>query len=183
MQKNFSQYLLKTIPSIINYTIRKGEICLNIPFNKILPIVTFLKYHTNCHYKSLSDLCIVDYPTRSNRFELIYNFLSLTYNSRIRIKIILNEFQVISSITPIFKGANWWEREAWDMFGICFLGHPDLRRILTDYGFEGHPLRKDFPLSGFTEVRYSEIKKRVIYEPLHLPQEFRSFNFESPWKL
>ena len=166
----------------MSYTIIKGELCLNIQFNKILPLVTFLKYHTNCQYKLLSDLCVIDYPTRSNRFELVYNFLSIQYNSRLRIKILFNELQSISSITSVFRSANWWEREAWDMFGVFFIDHPDLRRILTDYGFEGYPLRKDFPLSGFTEVRYSELKKRVIYEPLHLPQEFKSFNFENPWK-
>ncbi len=182
MQKKFSQYLLKTVPFIMSYTIIKGELCLNIQFNKILPLVTFLKYHTNCQYKLLSDLCVIDYPTRSNRFELVYNFLSIQYNSRLRIKILFNELQSISSITSVFRSANWWEREAWDMFGVFFIDHPDLRRILTDYGFEGYPLRKDFPLSGFTEVRYSELKKRVIYEPLHLPQEFKSFNFENPWK-
>lgn len=182
MEVSFSQYLLKNIPSIINYTFKKGELCLNVPFTHILPLVTFLKYHTNCQYKLLSDLCIVDYPTRQNRFDVIYNFLSIRYNARIRVKVIINELQVIPSITSIFQGANWWEREAWDMFGVFFSNHPDLRRILTDYGFEGHPLRKNFPLTGFTEVRYSEIKKRVIYEPLALSQEFRTFNFESPWK-
>lgn len=182
MQQKFSQYLLKNIPSIINYTINKGEICLNIPFNKIIPIVTFIKYHTNCQYKILTDICVVDYPTRTNRFDLIYNFLSIKFNSRIRIKIIINELSIVPSITNIFSAANWYEREVWDMFGIFFSNHPDFRRILTDYGFEGHPLRKDFPLSGFMEVRYNELKKRVIYEPLSLPQEFRSFDFESPWK-
>lgn len=166
----------------MSYTIIKGELCLNIPFNKILPLVTFFKYHTNCQYKLLSDLCVIDYPTRSNRFELVYNFLSIQYNSRLRIKILFNELQSIPSITSVYRSANWWEREAWDMFGVFFTDHPDLRRILTDYGFEGYPLRKDFPLSGFTEVRYSELKKRVVYEPLQLPQEFKSFNFENPWK-
>ena len=182
MEKKFCQYLLSNIPSIINYTIIKGEISINIPFNKIEQIMTFLKYHTNCQYKIISDICVVDYPTRKNRFDIIYNFLSLQYNSRIRIKVVINEYQVIPSITNIFKGANWWEREAWDMFGVFFKNHPDLRRILTDYGFEGHPMRKDFPLSGYSEVRYSELDKRVVYEPVSLPQEFRSFDFESPWK-
>ena len=182
MNKIFSQYLLKNIPSIINYTVEKGEICLNIPFNKIIPVVTFLKYHTNCQYKLLSDMCVVDYPTRKHRFDIIYNFLSIRYNSRIRLKVILNNLQIIPSISSIFSCANWWEREAWDMFGVFFSEHPDLRRILSDYGFEGHPMRKDFPLSGFMEVRYSELKKRVIYEPISLPQEFRTFDFESPWK-
>ena len=182
MEKNFCQYLLLNIPSIINYTIDKKEISINIPFNKIEQVITFLKYHTNCQYKVISDICVVDYPTRKNRFDIVYNFLSIKYNSRIRVKVIVNEFQVVPSITNIYKGANWWEREAWDLFGVFFQNHPDLRRILTDYGFEGHPMRKDFPLSGYVEVRYSETDKRVIYEPISLPQEFRSFDFESPWK-
>ena len=182
MEKKFCKYLLSNIPSIINYTIDKQEISINIPFNKIEQVITFLKYHTNCQYKAISDICIVDYPTRKNRFDIVYNFLSIQYNSRIRVKVIVNEFQAVPSITNIYKGANWWEREAWDLFGVFFQNHPDLRRILTDYGFEGHPMRKDFPLSGYVEVRYSETDKRVVYEPVSLPQEFRSFDFESPWK-
>ena len=182
MQLNFSQYLLKTMPGILNCTISKNEICLNIPVTQLVPVMTFLRYHTNCQYTILSDLCVIDYPTRKNRFDMVYNLLSIKYNARIRLKVIVNERQAIPSIIPIYQSANWWEREAWDMFGVFFSNHPDLRRILTDYGFEGHPLRKDFPLSGFTEVRYSELDKRVIYEPIGLSQEFRTFNFRNPWK-
>jgi NADH/F420H2 dehydrogenase subunit C len=182
MEKLFSQHLLKMIPSISNYTIKQNEICLNIPFNRIISVISFLKYHTNCQYKLLSDLCIVDYPSRSNRFDIIYNLLSIRFNSRITIKVIVNELQIVPSLTKVYRSADWWEREAWDMFGVFFSNHPNLRRILSDYGFEGHPLLKNFPLSGFMEVRYDELKKRVVYEPLNLPQDFRSFNFESPWK-
>lgn len=182
MEKLFSQHLLKMIPSISNYTIKQNEICLNIPFNRIISVISFLKYHTNCQYKLLSDLCIVDYPSRSNRFDIIYNLLSIRFNSRITIKVIVNELQIVPSLTKVYRSADWWEREAWDMFGVFFSNHPNLRRILSDYGFEGHPLQKNFPLSGFMEVRYDELKKRVVYEPLNLPQDLRSFNFESPWK-
>ncbi len=182
MEKLFSQHLLKMIPSISNYTIKQNEICLNIPFNRIISIISFLKYHTNCQYKLLSDLCIVDYPSRTNRFDIIYNLLSIRFNTRITVKVIINELQIVPSLTKVYRSADWWEREAWDMFGVFFSNHPNLRRILSDYGFEGHPLQKNFPLSGFMEVRYDELKKRVVYEPLNLPQDFRSFNFESPWK-
>lgn len=182
MKKQFSHYLLKSIPSISNYTIQTNEICITIPFTQLVPVLTFLRYHTNCQYTLLSDLCVVDYPTRTNRFDVIYNLLSINFNTRLRVKLLINELQIISSIVPIYENANWWEREAWDMFGIYFANHPDLRRILTDYGFEGHPLRKDFPVTGFTEVRYNEEKKRVVYEPVNLTQEFRVFNFISPWK-
>lgn len=182
MEKLFSQHLLKMIPSITNYSIKQKEISLNIPFNRIVSIISFLKYHTNCQYKLLSDLCIVDYPSRSNRFDIIYNLLSIRFNTRITIKVMVNELQIVPSLTKVYKSADWWEREAWDMFGVFFSNHPNLRRILSDYGFEGHPLQKNFPLSGFMEVRYNELKKRVVYEPVNLPQDFRSFNFESPWK-
>lgn len=178
----FSNYLLKIIPSIKSSTIHNDlDICLNLSINNFYKVLVFLKYHTHTQYKILSDLCIVDYPTRNNRFEVVYNLLSLKFNSRIRLKVILNELQTIPSIVNIYRSADWWEREAWDMFGVFFTGHPDLRRILSDYGFEGHPLRKDFPLSGYTEVRYSELKKRVVYEPVTVPQDFRLYDFENPW--
>jgi NADH dehydrogenase (ubiquinone) Fe-S protein 3 len=180
LNKNYSQYLLKTLP-IINYTFNKKELSINIPLNKIIPIFFFLKYHTNCQYKIISDICAVDYLNKFNRFEVIYNLLSIRFNARIRIKVIINELQSIDSITNIYKSASWWEREVWDMFGIFFYNHPDLRRILTDYGFEGYPLRKDFPLSGYLEVYYNELKKRVVYEPIQLSQKYRLFEFNSPW--
>ena len=180
LNKIYSQYLLKILP-IINYTFHKKELSINISFNKIIPTFFFLKNHTNCQYKILSDLCAVDYITKKERFNIIYNLLSIQFNSRIRVKISINELQPIDSITSIYKAATWWERETWDMFGIFFTNHPDLRRILTDYGFEGHPLRKDFPLSGFLEVYYNELKKRVVYEPINLSQQYRLFEFNSPW--
>ena len=176
----FSQYLLKIIP-ILNYTFIKNELSINISYNKIIPILFFFKNHTNCQYKLLSDICVVDYIQKKKRFNIVYNLLSIKFNSRIRIKVLINELQSIESISKIFSAASWWEREAWDMFGIFFQNHIDLRRILTDYGFEGYPLRKDFPLSGFLEVYYSEIKKRIVYEPINLTQQYRLFEFQSPW--
>ena len=151
--KKFSQYLLKILP-IINYTLYKNELCINISINKLIPILFFLKNHTNSQFKILSEICAVDYINKKKRFEIIYNLLSIRFNSRLKIKVSLNELQPINSIIEIYKSANWSEREIWDMFGIFFSNHPDLRRILTDYGFEGHPLRKDFPLSGFLEIFY-----------------------------
>jgi len=178
--KAYSQYLLDILP-IINYTFNKNELCINIPFNKIIPILFFLKNHTNSQFKILSDICVVDYINKKERFEIIYNLLSIRFNNRLKIKVCINELQPIDSIVNIYKAAGWSEREAWDMFGIFFNNHPDLRRILTDYGFEGHPLRKDFPLSGYLEVYYNELKKRVVYEPLNLAQQYRLFEFNSPW--
>ena len=180
LQKNYNNYLLKVLP-ISSYYFNLGELCLNVSHQKLIPIMTFLKYHTNCQFKLLSDMTAVDYPSRKDRFDVIYNLLSVRFNTRIRIKVIINEFQSLESITSIYSAAGWFERETWDMFGIFFINHPDLRRILTDYGFEGYPLRKDFPLSGYIEVRYNESKKRVVYEKLMLPQEFRLFTFETPW--
>jgi NADH dehydrogenase (ubiquinone) Fe-S protein 3 len=178
--KAYNQYLLNILP-IINYTVFRKELCVNIPFNKILPIFFFLKNHTNSQFKILSDICIVDYINKNERFEIIYNLLSIRFNNRLKVKICINELEPIESIINIYKTAGWSEREAWDMFGIFFNNHPDLRRILTDYGFEGHPLRKDFPLSGYLEVYYNELKKRVVYEPLNLSQQYRFFEFNSPW--
>ena len=177
----FSQYLLKILP-IINSTINQKELSLHIPFQKVVPIIFFLKNHTNCQFKILSDLCVVDYLNKKERLNVIYNLLSIRFNSRIRVQISITELQAIDSITTVYKAANWWEREAWDMFGVFFSNHPDLRRILTDYGFEGHPLRKDFPLSGFLEVYYNELKKRVVYEPVNLSQQYRLFELNTPWK-
>lgn len=178
--KKFSQYLLKILP-IINYTLYKNELCINISINKLIPILFFLKNHTNSQFKILSEICAVDYINKKKRFEIIYNLLSIRFNSRLKIKVSLNELQPINSIIEIYKSANWSEREIWDMFGIFFSNHPDLRRILTDYGFEGHPLRKDFPLSGFLEIFYNELKKRVVYEPINLSQQYRLFEFNNPW--
>jgi len=166
---------------VYTVTSSKGELTLNVPSSHIVPILRFLRDHTNCQFKTLIDICAVDYPEREARFEVVYNLLSIRYNTRIRVKTSVNEITPIESCASVFKAGNWYEREAWDLYGVFFSNHPDLRRILTDYGFEGHPLRKDFPLSGYVEVRYDEIKKRVICEPTELAQEFRNFDFSSPW--
>lgn len=177
---NFGSYLLKILP-IINYTYFKNELCIYISPNKLIPILFFFKNHTNTQFKILSDMVAVDFVNKEERFNIIYNLLSIRFNTRIQIKISFNELQTIDSIIEIYKVSNWFEREIWDMFGIFFTKHPDLRRLLTDYGFEGYPLRKDFPLSGYLEVYYNELKKRVIYKPLNLSQHYRLFEFNSPW--
>ncbi len=148
----------------------------------LINVLTFLRDNPKCHCKELIDLFGVDYPDRSERFEIIYNLLSMKHNRRIIVKTSVNENTYVPSVHKIFSCAVWFEREVWDMYGVQFKGNPDLRRILTDYGFEGHPLRKDFPLTGYKEVRYDEKQKRVIYEPVKLEQEFRNFDFMSPWE-
>jgi NADH/F420H2 dehydrogenase subunit C len=180
VQLNFGKTLVEMLP-VYTVTSSKGELTLNVPSSHIVPILRFLRDHTNCQFKTLIDICAVDYPEREARFEVVYNLLSIRYNTRIRVKTSVNEITPIESCASVFKAGNWYEREAWDLYGVFFSNHPDLRRILTDYGFEGHPLRKDFPLSGYVEVRYDEIKKRVICEPTELAQEFRNFDFSSPW--
>uniref|UniRef100_G8E8V5 NADH dehydrogenase [ubiquinone] iron-sulfur protein 3 n=2 Tax=Silene conica TaxID=39875 RepID=G8E8V5_SILCO len=145
-------------------------------------LLCFLKLHSYTRYEVLVDICGVDYPSRKLRFEVVYNLLSTRFNSRIRIQSSADEVSRIPSVVSLFPSANWCEREVWDMFGISFINHPDLRRILTDYGFEGHPLRKDFPLSGYVEVRYDDPEKRVVSEPIEMTQEFRYFDFASPWE-
>ena len=149
----------------------------------VLPrALRFLRDDVNCQFKQLMDVCGVDFPGRAQRFEVVYNLLSLTHNRRIRIKVRTDERTPVPTVTGIFSSAGWWEREAWDLYGILFSEHPDLRRILTDYGFEGHPLRKDFPLTGYVEVRWDDEQKRIVYEPVKLPQDFRNFDFLSPWE-
>nr|ACO50724.1 NADH dehydrogenase subunit 9 [Micromonas pusilla CCMP1545] len=138
---------------------------------------------TTLQFKVLVDVTAVDYPSRAKRFDVVYHLLSVQYNTRLRVKTMVDELTPVHSLTSLYPSANWFEREVWDMFGICFLHHPDLRRILTDYGFQGHPLRKDFPLSGYVEFRYDDSKKRVVAEPVELSQEFRYFDFASPWEL
>lgn len=149
---------------------------------EIVKVISFLRDDPLCRYASLIDVAGADYPGRDRRFEVVYHMLSMSHNTRIRIKATTDADTPVPSVTSLFPNADWYEREAFDMYGISFEGHPDLRRILTDYGFEGHPLRKDFPLSGFVEVRYDEERKAVIYEPVDLPQEYRSFDFMSPWE-
>lgn len=148
----------------------------------VVPVLTFLRDHTNAQFRSLSDLCGMDVPSRPYRFEVIYNLLSLRFNSRIRVKTYTDELTPIDSADEVYKAANWYEREVWDMYGVFFANHPDLRRILTDYGFEGHPLRKDFPLTGYVECRYDEEARRVVIEPLELAQEMRMFDLSAPWE-
>ena len=160
----------------------RGEAILWVPASALIKVMTFLRDDQRCLFKMLVDICGVDYPEREQRFEVVYNLLSLKHNLRLRLKVPAAEDQPVPSVTGIYSVAGWFEREAWDLYGIYFSGHPDLRRILTDYGFEGHPLRKDFPLTGFVEVRYDIEQKRVIYEPVKLRQEFRTFDFQSPWE-
>ena len=159
-----------------------GELTLNVSVSSVLKVLTFLRDDVQCQFVNLTDISGVDYPQREKRFDVVYQLMSPRQNLRIRVKLQADEDTMVPSATPVFVGAEWYEREAYDMYGILFSGHPDLRRILTDYGFEGHPLRKDFPLTGFVEVRYSDELKRVIYEPVELRQEFRNFDFLSPWE-
>ena len=167
---------------IQNSLIEHDELLIKINENDLIDVVQFLKSNENCKFKQLMDIAGVDYPEDEKRFELIYLFLSLEHNTRIKLLIKFELNSTINSLTKIFPSANWMEREVFDMYGIKFKNHPDLRRILTDYGFKGHPLRKDFPLTGFNEVRYSEKEKKVIYEPVKLEQNYRKFDFESPWE-
>jgi NADH-quinone oxidoreductase subunit C len=163
-------------------SINHAELLVEISENDLIDVVQFLKSNEKCKFRQLIDIAGVDYPEDEKRFELIYLFLSHEHNTRVKLLIKFQQNQTINSITKIFPSANWMEREVFDMYGIKFKNHPDLRRILTDYGFKGHPLRKDFPLTGFNEVRYSEKDKKVIYEPVKLEQNYRNFDFESPWE-
>tara|TARA_B100001123_G_C15318890_1_gene1027215 strand:- start:2161 stop:2769 length:609 start_codon:yes stop_codon:yes gene_type:complete len=179
--------LERTVNSGLTTAIKKSEINFNqlfiyIDIEDLASTVLFLKTNNKCRFRQLIDITAVDYPQKEKRFKIVYLLLSHENNSRIVINIDINEKTSVPSITKIFPSANWMEREVFDMYGISFNNHPDLRRILTDYGFEGHPLRKDFPLTGHTEVRYSEDKKKVVYEPVKLDQQYRNFDFESPWE-
>jgi NADH-quinone oxidoreductase subunit C len=158
------------------------ELMLRVAAQDVVKTLTFLRDDQNCQFKVLVDLTGVDFPDRDPRFDVVYNLLSPKHNQRIRVKAATDDETPVPSVTGVFNAAIWFEREAWDMYGIFFSDHPDLRRLLTDYGFEGHPLRKDFPLTGYVEVRYDEDQKRVVYEPVNLTQEFRSFDFMSPWE-
>ena len=159
-----------------------GELTVHVAIENLKETMKVLRGDMQLKVISFIDMCGVDYPERTRRFDVVYHLMSPTLNQRIRVKAQTDEDTPVPSITGIYPGANWFEREAYDMYGILFTGHPDLRRLLTDYGFEGHPLRKDFPLTGFVEVRYDDETKRVVYEPVHLRQEFRDFDFESPWE-
>ena len=164
-----------------NSKLKHNQIYLNIESDDLLEVILFLKNNNESKFKQLIDITAVDYPEKEKRFKLVYLFLSHEINSRIIVDFFVNENEIVPSLTSIFPSANWMEREVFDMYGIKFKDHPDLRRILTDYNFEGHPLRKDFPLTGHNEVRYSEDNKKVIYEPVKLEQNYRNFDFESPW--
>ena len=184
---NKLQTIEKTINSelsskIKDSTIKYKELLIETYEKDLIDVIQFLKLNEKCKFRQLIDIAGVDYPEDEKRFELVYLFLSHEYNTRIKLLIKFQLTQTINSITKIFPSANWMEREVFDMYGIKFKNHPDLRRILTDYGFKGHPLRKDFPLTGFNEVRYSEKDKKVIYEPVKLEQNYRNFDFESPWE-
>ncbi len=178
-----STYIREARPSLVaDADIAYGELTLTATADNLLPLLTFLRDDVQCGFISFIDICGVDYPAREKRFDVVYHLLSPRQNQRIRVKVATAEDEPVPSAFSVYPGADWFEREAWDMYGILFTGHPDLRRILTDYGFEGHPLRKDFPTTGFVEVRYDDNAKRVVYEPVELRQEFRSFDFLSPWE-
>ena len=162
--------------------VSRNELTLTIDAASIVETLTFLRDDPKCQFEILIDICGVDFPAREKRFEVVYHLLSPRLNQRIRVKLSTDDATPVASVIGVFPAANWYEREAYDMFGILFSGHPDLRRLLTDYGFQGYPLRKDFPLTGYVETRYDDEKKRVVYEPVKLTQEFRSFDFESPWE-
>jgi len=172
----------KAADAILRTELLHGELTVYAKADQIVPLLKTLRADNRCKFEVLIDICGVDWPARENRFDVVYHLLSPRLNQRIRIKIEANESDPIASAIGVFPAANWFEREAYDMYGILFSGHPDLRRLLTDYGFQGHPLRKDFPLTGHVEVRYDDEAKRVVYEPVRLTQEFRNFDFESPWE-
>lgn len=164
------------------FVVSHDHLTLYARADRIVKILTFLRDDSVCKFVQLMDVCGVDYPERTQRFDVVYHLLSLKQNVRLRVKVVTDEDTPVPSVVDVYPSANWYEREAWDMYGIMFDGHPDLRRLLTDYGFQGFPLRKDFPLTGYVEVRYSEEERRVVYEPVKLTQEFRNFDFMSPWE-
>ncbi|MCA0275199.1 MAG: NADH-quinone oxidoreductase subunit C [Proteobacteria bacterium] len=181
--KDLAAYIAEKLDADIEESVLAyGELTLTVKAADIVDVMTFLRNDVQCQFVSFIDAAGVDYPQRRKRFDVVYHLLSPRQNLRIRVKVSTDEDTPVPSITSVYPGADWFEREAYDMYGILFSGHPDLRRLLTDYGFEGHPLRKDFPLTGFVEVRYDDEQKRVVYEPVELKQEFRNFDFLSPWE-
>src|SRR5262245_56381059 len=168
--------------AVTGHRVAVGELTVSTNAADIVKVVTFLRDDPRCQFVAITDVTAVDWPSRERRFDIVYHFLSPTKNVRIRVKVETDEVTPVPSIIGVFPGADWFERETYDLYGVLFIGHPDLRRLLTDYGFEGHPLRKDFPLTGFVEVRWDDEQKRVVYDPVRLAQEFRNFDFLSPWE-
>ena len=173
---------LAGMPGVEGTAITFGELTVQVAMDGLLALMAHLRDDASCRFTSLVDITAVDHPTRVQRFDMVYHLLSMFTNARVRVKVAVAEDAMVPSLTNVYPAANWFEREVFDLFGILFSGHPDLRRILTDYGFRGHPLRKDFPTTGYTEVRYDEVQKRVVYEPVSLTQEYRQFDFMSPWE-
>ena len=167
---------------VVGTSIAFGELTVECTLSGIVPLIEFLRNDPNCRFSTLIDITAVDNPAHAVRFDMVYHLLSMYQNQRIRVQARVREDEMVPSLIGVFPGANWYEREVFDMFGIYFIGHPDLRRILTDYGFRGHPLRKDFPTTGYVEVRWNDVEKRVVYEPVNLVQEYRQFDFLSPWE-
>lgn len=167
---------------VLKVELKLGELMVTVRRHAVLTALTFLRDDPACSFEQLLDVTAVDWPERAERFEVVYNLISYKHNRRIRVKLTTDEDTPVTSAVPVYSAANWFERETWDLYGVFFADHPDLRRILTDYGFEGHPLRKDFPLTGYVECRYDEDQKRVVYEPVRLTQDFRTFDFLSPWE-
>ncbi len=181
--ENIGELLSAALPDAVRAThIRHDELTILAERDQIVKLLTWLRDSQQCRFETLVDICGVDYPERTERFEVVYHLLSMRMNHRIRVRIRTDEETSVPSVSELWPGAVWFEREAFDMYGIAFAGNPDLRRILTDYGFEGYPLRKDFPLTGHVEVRYDDLEKRVVYEPVRLAQEYRNFDFLSPWE-
>ena len=180
--EDLGKHIVDASGATTGMSVRLGELMLETTSEKVLGLLTFLRDDPKCLFNQLIDICGVDWPERPKRFDVVYNLLSLKNNQRVRVKIQTDETTPVPSVEPVYKSAGWFEREAYDLYGIWFSDHPDLRRILTDYGFEGHPMRKDFPLTGFVELRWDDLQKRVVYEPVKLQQEFRRFDFLSPWE-
>jgi NADH-quinone oxidoreductase subunit C len=181
--RDLGDYISAALPdAVLETEVRHDELMVRTSRDALLKLLAFLRDDQNSQFKLLMDVTAVDHPDREERFDVVYNLLSVRHNQRMRVKVATDEATPVPSSTGVFSSANWPEREVWDLFGVFFSDHPDLRRILTDYGFEGHPLRKDFPLTGYVEVRYDEDRKRVVYEPVKLTQEFRTFDFMSPWE-
>jgi len=180
---DLGHHIASALPEAIQSTgLAKDELVVRVNRHDVVRVLTFLRDDPNCMFQQLVDICGVDWPEQDERFEVVYNLLSLKHNQRIRVKVTASEITPVPSVVEVFPTANWFERETWDMYGVFFSDHPDLRRLLSDYGFEGHALRKDFPLTGYVEMRYDDEQSRVVYEPVRLTQDFRSFDFMSPWE-